>query len=73
MAAFSKASASPTRSFEKLLKHLRRRLGQHAMPVIFGHELPEGIIGQPIQISSEDRVPLHRSLKLLQHASASDK
>jgi hypothetical protein len=27
--------------FEKLLKHLRLRLDQYSMPVIFGHEVPE--------------------------------
>ncbi len=51
--------------FEKLLKHLRLRLDQYSMPVIFGHELPEGIIGQPIvgpDLDEEEIRPLRRYL-----------
>jgi hypothetical protein len=49
--------------FEKLLKHLRLRLHQYAMPVMFGHEVPQGIIGQPIvgpDLDKEEIRPLWR-------------
>ncbi len=49
--------------FEKLLKHLRLRLDQYSTPVIFGHELPDGIIGQPIvgpDLDKEEIRPLCR-------------
>src|SRR5216683_704193 len=34
--------------FEKLLRHLRLRLDQYSMPVIFGHELPRGSSVNPL-------------------------
>jgi hypothetical protein len=41
--------------FEKVLKHLRLRLDQYSMPVIFGHELPERIVGQ-LEVHPDEKI-----------------
>src|SRR5260370_12602806 len=49
--------------FEKLLKHLWLRVDQYSMPVIFGHELPQRIIGQRMvgpDLDKEEIRPLCR-------------